>query len=87
MSCPCFIAIKEGGNNNCLVYFDFGCLRNVFPIPHIPVESAKGCSYFHKSGIYLVIHDDRLREGIAGVGQLFYQLQSSLLDGDVEFNV
>ena len=57
------------------------------PIPHIPVESAKGCTCFCVSGVDLVIHEDRLGEGAAEVGKLFYHLQSLSLDGDVELGV
>ena len=75
MSCPCFTAIKESSKNDSLVYFDFGCLRDAYLIPHTLVESAKSCTRFYKSGAHLVIHVDRLREGAAEVGELFYHLQ------------
>ena len=71
ISCLRFTTIKEGGKNDSTVYLDFGCLRGVSPIPHISVESAKGCSRFCKSGVHLVIHDDRLREGAVEIGELF----------------
>ena len=69
-----FTTIKEGGKNDNSVYLNFGCLQDASPIPHISVESAKGCTHFCKSGVHLVIHDDR--EGAAEVGELFYHLQS-----------
>ena len=78
-----FTAIKEGGKNNSSVYLDFGYLQDASLIPHIPVESAKGCTHFCESCFYLVIHDDRLREGAAEVGELFYHLQLLSFDGDV----
>ena len=78
ISCPRFIAIKEGVENDSSVYLDFGCLWDASLIPHIPVELAKGCTCFCESGVYLEIHDDRLREGAAEIGELFYHLQLSL---------
>ena len=69
-----FTAIKEGGKNDSSVYLDFGCLRDAFTIPHVPAESVKGCTRFSDSDVHLVIHDDGLREGAAGIGELFYHL-------------
>ena len=71
ISCPRFTAIKEGGKNDSSVYLYFGGLRDASPIPHIPVESPKGCTCFCESGVLLVIYDDRLREVAAEVGELF----------------
>ena len=71
ISCPRFIAIKEDGKNDSSVYLDFGYLQDASPIPHIPVELAKGCTHFCEFGVHLVIHDDRLREGAGEVGELF----------------
>ena len=79
-----FHSHKGGGNNNSSVYLDFGCLRDVSPIPHIPVESVKGCAHFCES-VHLIIHDNKLIEGTAKVGELFYSLQSLSLDGHVGF--
>ena len=78
---PRFTAIKEGGRNDSSVYLDFGCHRDAFPIPHIPVDSTKGCTRFCESSIHLVIHDNRLREGAARVYELFYHRQ--LLSDDI----
>ena len=80
-----FTATKEGGKNDYSVYLDFGCFRNAFPIPHVPVETAKGCTRFCESGVHFVIHDDRLREG--AMSELFYLLLSLSLDGDVGLDV
>ena len=71
INCPRFTSIKVGGKNDTSVYLDYGCLRDASPIPHIPVESAKGGTNFCESGVHLVIHDDRLRKGAAEVGELF----------------
>ena len=87
ISCPRFTVIKEGGKNDSLVYRGFGCLRDASPIPHIPVKSAKSCTRFCESRVHLFIHDDRLREGAAEVGELFYHLQSLSFDGDVGLDV
>ena len=48
-----------------------------------PVESAKSCPSFSEFGVHLIIHDNRLREDSAQVGQFFYHLQSLSVDGDV----
>ena len=87
LSSPCFTAIKEGGKNDSLVYIDFGCLRDSTPILHIPTESAKGCTRFCEYGVHLHIYDDRVREGAAEVGELFYHLQLLTIDGDVGLDV
>ena len=71
ISCLRFTVTKKGGNIDSGIKLDSGCLRDVFLILHIPVESAKGCTRFCKSDVHLVIHDDRLREGTAEVGELF----------------
>ena len=86
ISSPYFTAIKEGGKNDNSVYLDFGCLRDASLIPLIPVESAKGCTHLCESGVHLIIHDDRLREGAAKVAELFYNLQSLSFNGDVGLN-
>ena len=75
------------GKNDSLVYLDFGCLWNASLIPHIPVGSAKGCTRFCESSFHLTIHDNRLREGAAELGELFYYLQLLSLDGDVGLNI
>ena len=71
ISCPHLTAIKEGGKNNSSLYLDFGCLQDASLIPHILVELAKGCTCFCESGVHLIIHDNRLKEGAAEVGELF----------------
>ncbi len=57
------------------------------PIPCIPVKSAKGCTHSCESGVHLIIHDDRLREGAMEVGEFFYHIQSLSLDSDVGLDV
>ena len=69
--------------NDSSVYPDFGCLRDAFPIPQIPIESAKHWTRFCESDVHFVIHDDRFTEGAAELGELVYHLQSLSLDGDV----
>ena len=86
-SCPRFKAIKERGKSDSTIYIDFGYLRDTSPIPHIPVESAKGYIHFCESGVHLVIHDDRLRKGAVEVSELFYHFQALFLDGDVGLDV
>ena len=51
------------------------------------LSPAKGCTCFCKSGVYFIIHDDRLRVGAAEVGELFYHLQSLSFDGDIRFDI
>ena len=53
-----FTAIKESGKENSSVYFDFGCLADASLIPHIPVESAKGCTFFYEPDVHLVMTID-----------------------------
>ena len=86
-SSPHFTAIKESGKNDSSVYLDLGGLQDASLIPHIPVESVKGCTCFCESGIHLVIHDNRLREGAAKVSEFFYHLWSLSLNGDVGLDI
>ena len=71
----------------CTTSLDFGCFQDASLIPHIPVESTKGFTHFCKSGVHLVIYDNRLRGGATEVGELFYHFQSLSLDGDVGLDV
>ena len=77
----------KGGKNDSSVYLDFDRLRDASPISYIPVESAKNWTCFCKSGVHFIIDDDRLREGAAEVGEVFYHLQSLSPDGDVGLDV
>ena len=85
--CPCFTVIKKGGKNDSSVYLDLGRLQDASLIPHISVESAKGCTRFCESGVNFVIHDNRHRDGATELGELFYHLLSSSIDGDVWLDV
>ena len=80
VKCTCLTSIKEVGENNGLIYFDFGKLSDVMLIQYLSMQTSKDLVGFTNSGT-----DPFVKQAISGdnaskVLELFYCLQCCTLN-------